>query len=133
MCVIHHHVEWLAFVDLLEAARHSLQIANAGFDARRGNIESDGSADRRENVVNVDATHECRTRFDIARWRYSGKLQSVKAERKFLGGDLRRAAQAIGDRAMAAFRKLFDEPLSVSIVGVDDRCLGRACAGAFEK
>ena len=102
--VIHHHVERLALVNLLEAAWDGFQLADAGFDSRDRNIEGERGADCREDVVNVYAADERRTYFDIAGRSLRNEFESVEAGREFFRRDLRR--DRLGHRSSCAVRLL---------------------------
>src|SRR3984957_7757384 len=78
MSVVHHHVEWLPFVNLLKPSRHQSQIRNSLFDFRSRNFEGDRSANRGQNVVDINSPHKRRPHLYLPRGSLRGELEPFK-------------------------------------------------------
>src|SRR5579862_3426697 len=129
MRVIHHHVEWLPFVNLLKTSRHQRQIRNSLFDFRIRNFERDRSANRRQNVVHINSPHKRRAHLNLPRWSLRGELQALKTQRKLLRRQIRLALQPICE---CSFRKPL-KPRRVRIVRIDHSNVRHPRAGSFKQ
>src|SRR5258708_21840734 len=95
---INNYQERLAQVHALESARNILQIANSLFDGLVGNSRSLRGSNRRQNIVDVDASDQRRRDLQLAVWCLRGKPETGERQLKFFGGDVRRIFDSVGDR-----------------------------------